>query len=93
MEKYEYHLAQGYAIYNSVAINQQSGSYINFLISYYNKRGIKKVLSKSFDEYVKFVRKQSDCPEIFKNKTVITFNYANKSDIYKKNKMKKELCL
>ena len=90
-EKYEYHLAPGYSIYNRAAIVRQKGSFINFLVPYYEKASVKKKLSKSFQLYLSYVRNQPDCPESFKKDSVIVFSYASAMEI--KKKIEKEMVL
>ena len=82
-EKYEYRLVPGYSIYNRAAIIQQKGSFINFLVPYYEKASVKKKLRKSFQLYLSYVRSQPDCPESFKKDSVIVFSYASVIDVKK----------
>ena len=94
-EKYEYRLVPGYSIYNRAAIIQQKGSFINFLVPYYEKASVKKKLRKSFHVYLAYVRSQPDCPESFKKETVVVFSYASAIEIKRRieTKVQKENAL
>ncbi len=90
-EKYEYHLAPAYSIYNKAAVINQKGAFITFLVPYYEKYSVKKKLCKSFQLYLSYVRKQPDCPESFKKDSVIVFSYASQNEI--KKRIEKEMVL
>ena len=94
-EKYEYQLAPAYSIYHRATVVNQKGSFINFLVPYYEKASVKKKLRKSFHVYLAYVRSQPDCPESFKKETVVVFSYASAIEIKKRieTKMQKENAL
>lgn len=89
MEKYEYQLAPAYSLLYGVAILEQKGASICFLLRYYEHAGIKNNLKISFERYIAFVRQQHDCPESFKKNPIINFKYANNNDV--KSKIEKQI--
>lgn len=81
VEKYKFELLPAYSKYKSVAILNQNGATISFLIPYYEKQKLKRNLKKAFYNYLNFVKIQEDCPEDFKKEARVKFVYGSKDNL------------
>lgn len=77
MNKYCFELVEAYSKLHKVVILNQAGSYISFMIPYYENCAVKRKLKQAFYKYLDYVRKQGDCPEIFYKNAEVKFVCAN----------------
>jgi len=82
-KKYDFCLTPAYCIYNGVAVLEQDGSFIKFLITDAANEVLRGRLSRAFERYVSGVRKIADCPDNFRNLIKIDFENGNRERLRK----------
>lgn len=66
MRKYEFKLASAYCISHGIAVLEQDGASIKFLLRNIDDEVMKKKLRTAFCAYLDFVKNQDDCTMNFK---------------------------
>lgn len=73
VEKYEFRLAAGYCRKKGIAVLEQNGASIKFLIKNQDDEVTKQKLRSAFCSYIKFVRRQKDCDKTFQQVPKVDF--------------------
>ncbi len=81
MRNYEFKLTPAYCLYNGIAIKRQQGSRICFLSENPNDKQLRSRVTKAFKNYLEYVNRQEDCPEIYKQNPSIQFVAGNRSEL------------
>ncbi|MCQ2591574.1 MAG: hypothetical protein MJ188_02220 [Treponema sp.] len=81
MEKYSFTLSPAYSTYKIVAVLQQDGASIRFVMQKRKDTRTKTKLRKAFLDYLDYVKKQEDCPENFKHQPEVEFVYVSREQI------------
>lgn len=81
--KYDFVLTPAYCLFNGVAVKNQNGCEITFLINEYEKIELRQRLERAFRSQMEFVLKQSDCPEEFKGNIRVDFIKGSKEELKK----------
>ena len=83
MRNYEFKLTPAYCLYNGIAIKRQQGSRICFLSEDPDDKQLRSRVTKAFKNYLEYVNRQEDCPEIYKNQPSIQFVAGNHAELRK----------
>lgn len=84
MEKrYEFNLTPAYCLYNGVAVLEQNGASIRFLIENKKDELLCGRLSRAFEAHVASIRRLKDCPEAFQRLINIHFEKGNRGQLRK----------
>ncbi len=83
MKKLDFVLAPGYSLYNSVAIKNQNGCEIAFLLENPDDCDLKNRLERAFENHVKNVLGLKNCPKKFKGMINVNFFKGSRSQIKK----------
>ena len=83
MRNYEFKLTPAYCLYNGIAIKKQQGSRICFLSENPDNEQLRLRVTKAFKNYLEYVNRQEDCPEIFRNRPYVQFVAGNHSELRK----------
>ena len=81
--KYDFCLTPAYCIYNGVAVLEQEGACIRFLITDVGNEVLRGRLSRAFERYVDGVRKIAECPASFRNLIKIDFEKGSRERLKK----------
>ncbi len=80
-KKYDFCLTPAYCLYNGVAVLEQEGACIKFLLTDVGNEVLRGRLSRAFERYVAGVRKIADCPEVFRNLIKINFERGSQEKL------------
>ena len=83
MRNYEFKLTPAYCLYNGIAIKKQQGARICFLSENPDDKQLRSRVTKAFKNYLEYVNRQEDCPEIYKNQPSIQFVAGNHAELRK----------
>lgn len=83
MKNNVFKLAPGYCLYNGAVVMEQNGSYVKFLIENFEDGVLKGRLKRAFENYVFSVRKDDNCPAIFRNDIIVDFKKGNRTQLRK----------
>ncbi len=83
MRNYEFKLTPAYCLYNGIAIKKQQGSRICFLSEDPDDKQLRSRVTKAFKNYLEYVNRQDDCPEIYKKQPSIQFVAGNHTELKK----------
>ena len=78
MKKYEFKIAPAYSLYRGVSVGWQKGSAVMFLAERKLEEGVENLLKLAFEDYVRFVNNQLDCPKEFRADCRVMFMYVSK---------------
>ena len=81
MRNYEFKLTPAYCLYNGIAVKKQQGSRICFLSENPDDKQLRSRVTKAFKNYLEYVNRQEDCPEIYKHNPSIQFVMGNRSEL------------
>jgi len=81
MRNYEFKLTPAYCLYNGIAIKKQEGARICFLAENPDDKQLRFRVTKAFKNYLEYVNRQEDCPEIYKSNPSIQFVAGNHSEL------------
>ena len=81
MRNYEFKLTPAYCLYNGIAVKKQQGSRICFLSENPDDKQLRSRVTKAFKNYLEYVNRQEDCPEIYKTNPSIQFVAGNRSEL------------
>lgn len=73
MKKYEFRLTPGYCRKKGIAVLEQNGASIKFLIRNLDDEMTKQTLRKAFCSYLNYVRKQKDCETAYRKLPKVDF--------------------
>lgn len=83
MKKYEFRLAPGYCLSNGIAVLEQDGASIKFLLKNLDDENLKKKLRTAFCAYLDFVKSQEDCTMNFRKIPHVEFIGSNRKLLLK----------
>lgn len=83
MKDYKFKLTPAYCLYNGVAVIEQNGTQIRFLIENDNDQILKQRLKNAFDAFLESAVKQKDCPEIYRRLPVVEFEKGSRKSLRK----------
>ena len=78
MTNYSFRLTPGYCLYNGIAVLNQKGAQVTFLMEDLQNVELQKRLGRAFKSHVDYVTKQSDCPEVYKENILILLSLMKK---------------
>ena len=82
-KRYEFKLTPAYCLYNGVAVQEQDGAIIRFLIENKNDALLCGRLSRAFENHIANIRRLKDCPEEYKRIIKIDFESATRTQLRK----------
>ena len=65
MEKYKFQLNPAYCLFNGVAVLNQKGSEISFMMEDLKNEELKDRLNRAFNSYLENIKKSQNCPSYF----------------------------
>lgn len=78
MKKYEFRLAPAYCLSNGIAVLEQDGASIKFLLKNLDDEILKTKLRSAFCAYIDFVKSQDDCSLNFRKIPHVEFIGSNR---------------
>ena len=81
--RYEFNLTPAYCLYNGVAVLEQNGSFIKFLVENKKNTELCGRLSRAFENHVGLIRQRKDCPEQFQRLVQISFENGTRAQLRK----------
>lgn len=78
MKNYDFRLTPAYCLYNGAAVIEQNGTEIKFLVEDEKDLLLQERLIKAFENHLDNIRKNEDCPEIYKRLTKVDFQKGNR---------------
>lgn len=81
--RFEFNLTPAYCLYNGVAVLEQNGTSIRFLIENEQNEILKTRLKRAFENHLGMIRKIRDCPEIYRRLPAVDFISGNRSELRK----------
>ncbi len=73
MDKFEFNLTPAYCLFNGVAVLEQTGANICFLIENEQNEILKARLKRAFESHLGMIQKLKDCPEVYRRIPVVDF--------------------
>lgn len=83
MKKYTFRLTPAYCLYNGVAVIEQKGSFIRFVIVNSEDLALQQRIENAFCNFLEYVGKQEDCPESFKKQVCVKFEKGSRDELRK----------
>lgn len=83
MKDYKFKLTPAYCLYNGVAVIEQKGTKIRFLIENDRDQLLKQRLKNAFDAFLESLVKQKDCPELYRRLPLVEFEKGSRNDLRK----------
>ena len=83
MKNYNFKLAPAYCLYNGIAVVKQEGARICFMAENPADQILRNRLQKAFSNYLDYVKRQEDCPQLFKAAPSVSFVAGNRNEIRK----------
>ena len=81
--RFSFNLTPAYCLYNGVAVLEQNGACISFLIENEQNEILKARLKRAFENHLGMIRKLNDCPEIFRRIPAVDFVTGNRGQLRK----------
>ena len=81
--RFKFVLTPAYCLFNGVAVLEQNGASISFLIENEQNEILKARLKRAFENHLGMIRKLKDCPEIYRRIPAVEFMAGNRSQIRK----------
>lgn len=79
--KFDFRLTPAYCIYNKVAVVEQHGAEIIFIVENLDNLVLRKRLENAFSDYLKEICNESGCPENYKKKMKVSFLEGSQEEI------------
>ena len=83
MKEYKFKLTPAYCLYNGVAVLEQKGTQIRFLIENDKDLILKQRLKNAFAQFLEYAVKQKDCPELYRRLPLVEFEKGNRKVLRK----------
>ncbi|MCQ2575096.1 MAG: Flp pilus assembly complex ATPase component TadA [Treponema sp.] len=83
MNNFNFILTPAYCLYNGVAVVEQKGASITFIIENEDDEVVKQRIRRAFCNYLRFTSRQKDCPEEYKSIPKINFIGGNRQILRK----------
>ena len=81
--RFEFNLTPAYCLFNGVAVLEQEGACISFLIENPDNEILKERLKRAFENHLGLIRKMTECPEVFRRIPVVDFVQGSRSQLRK----------
>lgn len=81
MEKYRFKLTPAFCLYNGVAVIEQKGSQIKFIMENIDDDYLRHRLEKSFKNFLENLACQEDCPKKYKRIPRVIFEWGTRSQV------------
>ena len=81
--RFNFILTPAYCLFNGVAVLEQSGACITFLIENEQNEILKARLKRAFENHLGMIRKLNDCPEIYRRLPAVEFMAGTRSQLRK----------
>ena len=81
--KYEFYLTPAYCLYNGVAVLEQDGANIRFLVENKKDQVLCGRLTRAFENHISNIRHLKNCPEAFQRLINISFENGTRSQLRK----------
>ena len=81
--KYEFKLTPGYSLKHGIAVIEQKGATIKFLIQDLDNEVLKEKMRNAFCNYIRFVKLQRDCTRDFEHVPHVEFIEGNRELVKK----------
>ena len=81
--RFKFVLTPAYCLYNGVAVLEQNGASISFLIENEQNEILKARLKRAFENHLGMIRKLKDCPEIYRRIPAVEFMAGSRSQLRK----------
>lgn len=78
MKDFKFKLTPAYCLYNGVAVIEQNGTKIRFLIENDKDEILRRRLTNAFEGFLESVIKQKDCPELYRRLPLVEFEKGNR---------------
>ena len=76
-------LTPAYCLFNGVAVLEQEGACISFLIENMQNEILKERLKRAFENHLQMIRKVNGCPEVYRRIPAVEFMEGNRSQLRK----------
>lgn len=83
MSKMEFKLTPAYCLFNGIAVYEQNGAEITFLIENDDDALLQERLTKAFENYLENIRHDENCPEKYRRMSRIEFIKSSRSELRK----------
>ena len=83
MDKFEFNLTPAYCLFNGVAVLEQTGANICFLIENEQNEILKARLRRAFESHLGMIQKLKDCPEVYRRIPVVDFVGGSRGQLRK----------
>ena len=81
--RYDFKLTPAYCLYNGVAVLEQKGAAIRFLVENKDDELVRGRLSRAFENHIENIRRIKDCPEEFNRLIKIDFESGTRVQLRK----------
>ena len=81
--RFKFVLTPAYCLFNGVAVLEQNGASISFLIENEQNEILKARLKRAFENHLGMIRKLKDCPEIYRRIPAVEFMAGTRSQLRK----------
>ncbi len=81
--RFKFILTPAYCLFNGVAVLEQSGACISFLIENDQNEILKARLKRAFENHLEMIRKLNDCPEIYRRIPAVEFIAGTRNQLRK----------
>ena len=81
--RFKFVLTPAYCLFNGVAVLEQNGASISFLIENEQNEILKARLKRAFENHLGMIRKLKDCPEVYRRIPAVEFMAGNRSQLRK----------
>lgn len=81
--RYEFNLTPAYCLYNGVAVLEQKGACISFLIEREEDEILKDRLKRAFENHLKMIWNIKDCPELYRRLPQVDFTAGSREELRK----------
>lgn len=81
--RFKFVLTPAYCLFNGVAVLEQNGASISFLIENEQNEILKARLKRAFENHLGMIRKLKDCPEIYRRIPAVEFMAGTRNQLRK----------
>lgn len=81
--RFKFVLTPAYCLFNGVAVLEQNGASISFLIENEENEILKARLKRAFENHLGMIRKLKDCPEIYRRIPAVEFMAGSRNQLRK----------
>lgn len=81
MNKYDFKLTPAYCLFNGVAVKEQNGTFIKFLLENPEDEILKQRLRRAFTDHIENLRKVKGRSKAFDGELVTEFNKGSRNQV------------